>query len=102
MRTALRKPDLVGRVGGEEFLMILPGAARLEEAKHVVERVRAAIEGNDWSATRADLQVTASIGVAVGEPGESVESLFDRADRGLYLAKQGGRNQVAADTPRPH
>jgi diguanylate cyclase (GGDEF)-like protein len=97
MRTALRKPDLVGRMGGEEFLMILPGAAGLAEAEQVLERVRAAIECNDWSATGADLQVTASIGVAVGAPGEPVESLVGRADRGLYLAKQRGRNQVAAD-----
>jgi diguanylate cyclase (GGDEF)-like protein len=98
MRSALRKPDVVGRVGGEEFLMILPGAGSLEEVTQVVERVRAAIERNDWSATSADLQVTASIGIAVFARGESVEGAVDRADHGLYLAKESGRNRVAADS----
>lgn len=101
IRNALRKPDLVGRVGGEEFLMILPGAAGVDEATQVVERVRAAIERNDWSATSPDLQVTASIGVAVCALGEPVEDLVGRADRSLYLAKASGRNRVTAAKDQP-
>ncbi|MEO8297849.1 MAG: GGDEF domain-containing protein [Burkholderiales bacterium] len=97
MRGTLRTPDVVGRLGGEEFLMILPGAGNLEMAQQAAERVRSAIEINDWSATKPDLHVTASIGVAVGAPDEPVESLIDRADRGLYRAKEAGRNQVVAE-----
>ena len=97
----LRGPDVVGRVGGEEFLLVLPGATVAEAAGQAAERVRAAIAAHDWGATAPELAVTASIGVAVALPGEPLERLIDRADRGLYRAKSGGRNQVAREADGP-
>ncbi len=96
LRGALRGSDLVGRWGGEEFLVVLPGADTAEAGAQAAERLRLAIAGHAWAEVVAGLQVTASIGVAVSAPGEPVERLLDRADRGLYQAKHAGRNRVAA------
>jgi diguanylate cyclase (GGDEF)-like protein len=94
---ALRQTEQVYRVGGEEFLVLLPGCD-LEHAVPVAERVRATI-----AASRpAGLAVTASIGVtaAAGE-GIDVDSLFRIADAALYDAKRAGRNRVVALTAAP-
>ncbi|MEX2105533.1 MAG: GGDEF domain-containing protein [Solirubrobacterales bacterium] len=93
MRGALRAGDTIYRVGGEEILVILPGASR-EEAIEVSERLR-----NEVRERRpAGVQVTVSIGVAVTEPDlVDTEDLISRADAALYAAKAGGRNTVFVD-----
>ena len=79
----------VGRWGGEEFVVVLPGIAK-PEALALAERMRRAIEVN----TLAGLAVTASFGVAAYRSSDSMAELFERADQRLYEAKNSGRNMV--------
>lgn len=100
-RRVLRPEDLLFRYGGDEFLLVLPGASR-ESAEAVARRVRDAVVANPVQAA-VWVNVNVSIGVAASdEPGSSGRSdeLFERADQRLYLAKRVGRNTVVAgDTP---
>lgn len=99
MRTALRDFDLVARYGGEEFIIVLRNTS-LEVALQVAERVRLRIGGHPFNKVDADLKVTISQGVALAHPGDSVDSLIQRADAALYAAKQAGRDCVrVADDP---
>lgn len=92
----LREEDLVGRLGGEEFAVMLPETAA-ERAVDAAERLRQAVAGGAVPVNDApSLHVTASIGVATLEAAESVDGLLGRADRALYQAKNAGRNRVVA------
>lgn len=90
---AFRARDLVGRIGGEEFGVILPAANRTE-AMDACARMRAAIEAKPIAIGRDAIPVTVSIGVAQLRVQEDTASLMARADEALYLAKNGGRNLV--------
>ncbi|WP_239806847.1 diguanylate cyclase [Croceicoccus hydrothermalis] len=83
---AIRAHDLVGRFGGEEFVVVLPDTTA-ETAMSVAERVRNAIETGGYTPA-----VTVSIGIAQLTVGESGENLLQRADQALYVAKREGRN----------
>ncbi len=85
--------DWVVRFGGEEFVIVLP-ETDLAAALVTAERLRAAISTSVILADGRTVQITASLGVAAFQSGEDVESLLNRADTQLYLAKQGGRNRV--------
>jgi diguanylate cyclase (GGDEF)-like protein len=92
----LRIGDLLGRYGGEEFCVVLPGAD-LAEALAIAERLRADIEANAGSAVRhlANVKVTMSFGVEqLGPAAAEFAPLVDRADQALYRSKQSGRNRV--------
>lgn len=89
---ALRDYDEVGRYGGEEFLVILPGVA--DEARQVLERVRQAIADEPILSGGLRLTVTASLGGAAFSGSESPESLLRRADEALYRAKRSSKNRV--------
>lgn len=96
----LRPPDVVGRMGGEEFLILLRNTP-LQQALPVCERLRQLIESHDWAALAPavggqSLRVTASLGVCRVMPGEDMRSALERADSAMYRAKQSGRNQVVA------
>jgi len=93
MRGELRSVDLCGRIGGEEFAMVLPGA-RLDEAASVAERVRRAVEATGVEVAGAALTVTISVGVAEIGPADSFDRALSRADEALYGAKAAGRNRV--------
>jgi diguanylate cyclase (GGDEF)-like protein len=90
MRRALRTFELLYRLGGEEFALLLPGAAE-DDATRIAESLRVAIEDLEV----AGLRVTCSFGVATAR-GERIEleSLVGGADAALYAAKRGGRNRV--------
>lgn len=89
----LRREDLVGRLGGEEFVVIAPGTARAD-ALALAERLREAFP-RDVGATLG-VQVTASFGVSMLRPGESASAVLDRVDGLMYDAKAGGRDRVAS------
>lgn len=95
-RTALREPDILGRVGGEEFAVALPNTGP-EGARVIAERLRKLVE--DLRPRLADggsLNFTVSIGVAACGPEAypSIPDLLARADEALYASKKGGRNRV--------
>lgn len=93
-----RPTDLVGRLGGEEFAVFLPGCDG-PTADSVAERIRQQISALRFTPRPGvDHLITASIGVAMGAPDGTIEDLFLRADRSLYAAKNSGRNRVISDT----
>lgn len=94
----LRKEDVFGRYGGEEFLLLMPSTILLD-ALNIVERIRELSEAQLWVSAKLRQKVTVSIGVTQYIPGESVLDLFSRADAAMYLAKTGGRNQVVVEEP---
>jgi diguanylate cyclase (GGDEF)-like protein len=90
-RQQVRGEDLVGRIGGEEFVWMLPGVSP-PQARELAERLRAAIE---FGSADGDLpRVTVSVGLAQFRAGDTAEKLLARADAALYVAKDGGRNKV--------
>jgi diguanylate cyclase (GGDEF)-like protein len=91
---ALRAGDVVARIGGEEFALLLPGVD-LAEAAEIAERVRAIIADAPMNAGGRSLSITASLGCAVLLGRESAAELLARADARLYEAKRAGRNRVA-------
>ena len=92
IRKSLRSFELVYRIGGEEFLVLLPGVD-LGEAVQIADRVRSAVA----EARPGDLDLTISAGVAAGSGGGiSYDELFRDADRALLEAKRGGRDRVEA------
>ena len=95
-----RNCDLVGRWGGEEFVVGLTSTS-LEDARVGAERIRVALAALDIrSETGARIPVTASVGVTAWEPGDHLDPLIERADHAMYAAKSGGRNRVVLARPR--
>jgi diguanylate cyclase (GGDEF)-like protein len=94
----LRQSDVRCRLGGDEFLVILPDTP-VEDALKVAESVRHAIAAIEIPSSRGPIALTASIGVAVsggGMPRIDAPGFIDRADVALYRAKEEGRNTVQA------
>jgi diguanylate cyclase (GGDEF)-like protein len=102
---SLRKVDIVGRYGGEEFIVVIPETKK-DGAIEICERIRSNIARNTFKIYNTETRVTASIGLALFEPekmqgvSESAETekfgyqLIQKADKALYQAKEEGRNQV--------
>ena len=101
-RMGLRWSDIVGRYGGEEFLILLP-EADLTGALVVAERLRTLISGEPYRLEEGELNLTVSLGVAMMDSSlTDLEALIKRADNALYLAKQAGRDRVMALNGNPH
>jgi diguanylate cyclase (GGDEF)-like protein len=92
MQQRVRVEDLIGRWGGEEFLVICVDSS-LDAAVELAERLRQRLLQHSFAQVGTK---TASFGVASATPNDTPGSLVERADRALYLAKQSGRNQVRA------
>ena len=99
LKSHLRPYDLVGRYGGEEFVVVISGADA-EEGVAIAERIREMISSDPFPLDHGPLKVTVSIGVASFQPGDYngvgqlAETLLKRADAALYRAKEGGRDRV--------
>ncbi|MDL1973446.1 MAG: diguanylate cyclase [Deltaproteobacteria bacterium] len=91
--SALRPYDSVGRYGGEEFLLIIPGGEE-NSAWSVAQRVRSVIGSTDMDVDGTRVRVTVSQGVVTWDGNASIEELIDAADKSLYLAKENGRDRV--------
>jgi diguanylate cyclase (GGDEF)-like protein len=99
LRRELRKNDLPGRIGGEEFAVLLPHTDP-DEAVEVAERLRRALEALTLEEGGTPIPVTASFGVAMAADGDAAaEALYSRADASLYEAKRSGRNRVLLASP---
>jgi diguanylate cyclase (GGDEF)-like protein len=95
MRNALRRYDAVGRYGGEEFLIVLPGC-ELPGGLAQAERIRLAIAEETFRAANAEIKLTCSLGAACALPQTptATDTLVREADAALYRAKRRGRNRV--------
>jgi diguanylate cyclase (GGDEF)-like protein len=97
--TTMRASDIVGRLGGEEFVAILPASADI--AVIAAQRVRRAFETVGATVNGHPVSATVSIGAASGEPGADIMALIEAADKALYEAKRNGRNQVSLSKEFP-
>ena len=92
--TRLRSVDRFARFGGDEFIALLVQTGQ-EKAKEITERLITAIEALEIQTEKESIYITVSIGLTTTDDVSSVEELIQRADKALYEAKNGGRNQVA-------
>jgi diguanylate cyclase (GGDEF)-like protein len=93
----LREGDILGRYGGEEFVAVLPQTALREAAEKVAERLRRRVAETEVDTDSGIINVTVSVGVVqLGPDDEDVDGLVNRADKALYMAKDGGRNTVVS------
>jgi two-component system, cell cycle response regulator len=94
-RSCLRPTDTAGRVGGEEFLILLPDVD-MPLAQDITERIRTAIEKDAFVTATGNVRVTCSFGLGVtpNNPSLSTESILAQVDKALYAAKNDGRNCV--------
>ena len=99
LRSAVAEHHLAGRIGGEEFAVLLP-ATNLVAARLFAEGARSTFATTAIEGLPAKKRVTASFGVAESTPGETITDLLRRADKALYLAKESGRDCVKI-APRP-
>ena len=96
LQEATRRYDIIGRFGGEEFLVISPGTTT-EEASHLGERLRTMVSQEPIGDGEKEVAITLSAGFSLARSGDrNSETLLKRADEALYRAKQGGRNRVEA------
>ncbi len=92
IRACIRKEDMVARIGGDEFVVLLGNLSSLEIVEHIAENILASLR-QDFKINNVTLCMTSSIGIAVfPNSGESVEALLKNADAAMYEAKQKGRN----------
>lgn len=93
VRECVREHDTVGRIGGDEILVLLPGLHNLDEAAEVAEKIRLHA-GQPICNGANTIRPAMSIGVTLNQPGESASDLMARADVAMYQAKEAGRNNV--------
>jgi len=94
----IREPAFIGRLGGEEFLVMMPNATR-DSARALAERIRERVSAIDSARWTSPKPITVSIGVTLSVPGrDTTSSMLQRADAALYAAKHAGRNCVSFDS----
>jgi len=91
----LRKSDYVFRIGGEEFLILLPNT-ELKDAVEIVERIRKNLEENLLHYDGKEIKLTASFGLVEVDKNKYINEIIKEADEKLYKAKELGRNKVVA------
>lgn len=91
----VRAEDLVARIGGDEFVVLLPAARDIDDVVAVGEKIRRSV-AETLQLADATVRVTASVGATLAGPGEDPETVIKRADAALYRAKEAGRNRTVA------
>ncbi|MBC8442427.1 MAG: GGDEF domain-containing protein [Deltaproteobacteria bacterium] len=94
IQNTLRPYDLLGRYGGEEFLLVMPDSTMSAE-EGLYERLRAKIADNKMMTRSGGVSITVSIGITSNTGNETIETMIAKADAALYRAKENGRNQLA-------
>jgi diguanylate cyclase (GGDEF)-like protein/PAS domain S-box-containing protein len=95
----MRRSDIVGRLGGEEFVVCMPAVA-LQDANALAERLRSAIAETAFDTPVGPVNITVSLGIACYSPGDTVATLMERADAAMYVAKSTGRNRVCVQVSK--
>ena len=93
MSKHIRKTDFLFRIGGEEFVLLLPKTG-LQHAKPLAEKIRSSVGKSNFHFKQEQLQLTLSGGLTMVLPLDTPEFLYERADKALYEAKQSGRDQL--------
>lgn len=93
MTKNIRETDFLFRVGGEEFVLLLP-KTRLESAAPLVEKIRASVGATSFHFKDKDVDITLSAGLTAIRDKDTAETIYERADKALYEAKDSGRNQL--------
>lgn len=93
IKSRMRNLDLIGRYGGEEFVLIFP-ATRIKKAVDIIERIRQHIEDTPFHVDEFSIPVTISAGVTITSKEDTIDDILRRADQLLYEAKNKGRNRV--------
>ena len=96
MQSTLREDDSIGRVGGEEFLILLPDTS-FDEALHVASRLREQLADQPCRLGMRRLPITLSMGLALSYEDKELSGVIDLADRRLYMAKSAGRDRLVAE-----
>jgi diguanylate cyclase (GGDEF)-like protein len=96
LQKLVRKTDVLGRVGGEEFVLVLPHTS-MEDAAIVVERMLVAVRQSRPLLDQKSFRYSFSAGLACAAPGDDAAGLYRRADLALYAAKMRGRDQISLD-----
>ncbi len=96
LHTQIRETDFLARYGGEEFVMMASGAD-LNAARELAEKLRQAVETCGFHFRGEAVTITLSCGISAFRDGDSAETVFERADKAMYRAKQAGRNQIVCD-----
>ncbi len=99
IKQGLRLYDIMGRYGGEEFLLLLPHTD-LTSTYLVAERIRTSVAEKPFTFKEQPLTVTVSLGISSITPGINLNDAINAADQALYLAKQNGRNRAECQLPR--
>jgi diguanylate cyclase len=97
LKKGLRSTDFIARIGGEEFVVLLPETTGIQ-AKQVMDGLRANVAKLPFHFSNQPVTITFSAGIASIRSGDDEDTLFERADRTLYIAKNAGRNQVKIST----
>lgn len=99
LKIAVRSTDMVARLGGEEFCIVLP-ETHLAQGIALAEKIRQEVARTVFPTQHGNIEVRISLGVAERQANETIAAWLKRADEALYQAKQGGRNQVVSALPK--
>ena len=94
MQNTLRPYDLLGRYGGEEFLLVMPDST-ISAEEVLYERLRAKIADNKMMTRSGEVRITVSIGITSSIGDDTADAMIAKADAALYRAKENGRNKLA-------
>jgi diguanylate cyclase (GGDEF)-like protein len=97
IRKSIRATDILSRIGGDEFTLLLPEIHHLDNAVLVARKILNAIQ-DPYIIENKTINITSSIGISIYEEGEEIKSLIKRADKALYKAKESGKNTFSIAT----